>query len=1591
MNQSDSKQIIIQHAFLYGRRKRSMKKMRKVIAVFMAIILIVGIVPIDWIGGITADAAETSELSGSALVTENKYGYPGSEVELNVNIQNNPGIAGATLNLQYDSKLTLISAENGEAWGKLAFTLPAKLGNPSTFLWDSERGMTLEDGTVLKLKFSISDQAVEGDQLSVNLSYVPGDLYDENLETVNLQIANGCITVVDYIPGDVNGDKVVNGKDVTSVRRHIVGGYDQTINTAAADVNEDDRINGKDVTLLRKYIVGDDIQLKPSLKKCDHTMKAVASKQATCTENGNIAYWNCTKCGKYFTDAEGQKETKLENTVIEAVGHTIVTDPAVPATEERTGLTEGSHCSVCGFVIQKQEEIPKLEKTEYSINYHITLNDAYLQGLTIDNENPSSYSSSKGLTLLNLPEPEGYRFEGWYDGSGNSAKKVESIPKGSTGRKDLYAHWSLVEYSILFDSPSYPVAEVTYTVNKGATLPELEWFGYTFVGWTNEKGEIVKRIEPGTAKNIGLRANWTSKRYETRTKAKLDDPLVIEDRDNKEFCFIYEIGTINNVPLNVVENYGYTNGISITKEVEVSNVSSSDEATKIANVVSDATTKSSEWTLSEDWNKVTSVSEEYAKQVGKTTEELESIAKSDTGKYLVSNSSGGSKSYSSTSGGSSYSNTKTTEYNSSDQNNSWSNSNTSNNSQSNSTDLHVDASISGEIQNKVTAGIPVASAEASYKIGTTISGGAATNKTNESSNGHTGTTGGGSVDHTGNDTVSDMGSTSNWESSSSSSSTWNTTKSYENSSTTSVNKTVSHVISEMVSQSYGYGVSQSEGGSRTTANSSGTTSSQSKEYTSTVEYSKSETYRKKETASLVGNKLGFYREVSAGTVHVFAVVGYDVASSSYYTYTYNVLDEKVSPYLDYSKDDSTFSDAQNGLIPFEIPIDVYKYVQSKTLKSDGFEVDIETGKITGYTGDAQNVIVPEYISVHGVGVRIIGFEADVFQNNKNLYALTLPDSVTEIPVNAFKGCEKLHSVYCGGVNKIGDNAFKDCTALRIFTLDNTITDLGNNAFENAGYIYVKAANSKVAEAAFVSGAKEIEVDLSALSDEFKNKTLKITDSTDFVKIKGNADIVYQDVNVVSDAKITKLETMTFAENTEIPLKISSPEVTLDRITVKDATGFAGVFSATDTKLQICGNNNFSSQGKDAVLCKKLSISKADSSAAGYFNVNGTIYTANHIMRDDSAICDPFTTDRMLKITNGEVKHITTQEFDNMLSNFKVIFNANGGTVKEESKNVNYGKAYGDLPLPVREGYEFNGWYTDVKAGNLIDKNTIVTAVSDQVLYARWTPIKYTLTYNANGGTVATAEKKITVEDEFGELPVPTREYYDFLGWYSTADENSGVQITANTKLSTCENMIIYARWKEHPLSGWVRDSEVPQNASVVNKKWTYTLRTEASSGSSSMGGYILYNTIRTGWGGTQGPVYSDPGNGSRNVWSEQYETGRTHHWLYYRYSDSSGSQGSDKQTSTYKNYDEINLTYQLTTAGTMGNNSRGWRYYYNGSSYRTYWYLREYDDVQYGTRWYYQDPVYTYYFYKLENKESTSMPSGNGVSNVQGWVQYRVK
>ena len=81
---------------------------------------------------------------------------------------------------------------------------------------------------------------------------------------------------------------------------------------------------------------------------CDHTWdEGEVTTEPTCTQTG-VKTYTCSKCGS----------TKTEE--IEANGHTAVTDAAVAATCTETGLTEGSHCSVCNAVLVAQETIPAL-------------------------------------------------------------------------------------------------------------------------------------------------------------------------------------------------------------------------------------------------------------------------------------------------------------------------------------------------------------------------------------------------------------------------------------------------------------------------------------------------------------------------------------------------------------------------------------------------------------------------------------------------------------------------------------------------------------------------------------------------------------------------------------------------------------------------------------------------------------------------------------------------------------------------------------------------------------------------------------------------------------------------------------------------------------------------------------------------------------------------------------------------------------------------------------------------------------------------------------------------------------------------------
>ena len=141
--------------------------------------------------------------------------------------------------------------------------------------------------------------------------------------------------------------------------------------------------------------------------------------------------------------------------------------------------------------------------------------------------------------------------------------------------------------------------------------------------------------------------------------------------------------------------------------------------------------------------------------------------------------------------------------------------------------------------------------------------------------------------------------------------------------------------------------------------------------------------------------------------------------------------------------------------------------------------------------------------------------------------------------------------------------------------------------------------------------------------------------------------------------------------------------------------------------------------------------------------------------------------------------------------YTVTLNANGGTVSAGSIDVTYDSSYATLPTPTRTGYTFAGWFTAASGGTQVTNSTKVQIVENQTLYAQWTINSYTLTFNANGGTVSTASKNVVYNTAYGTLPTPTRTGYTFAGWFTAA--SGGTQVSANSVMGAA-NTTVYARW-----------------------------------------------------------------------------------------------------------------------------------------------------------------------------------------------------
>ena len=287
----------------------------------------------------------------------------------------------------------------------------------------------------------------------------------------------------------------------------------------------------------------------------------------------------------------------------------------------------------------------------------------------------------------------------------------------------------------------------------------------------------------------------------------------------------------------------------------------------------------------------------------------------------------------------------------------------------------------------------------------------------------------------------------------------------------------------------------------------------------------------------------------------------------------------------------------------------------------------------------------------------------------------------------------------------------------------------------------------------------------------------------------------------------------------------------------------------------------------------------------------------------------------------DIKYINNNLYDTQARAIMTLYTSDGKVVETSITDV-------DLPKTPTGKY---------------DTATLQTMYDDKI-----SKISVVLVRVENGKTGGAISKMVSTSN----IQFPNADTY-LTSWSSWSETHPGDQ----------------AGFDSNGIKGIKRHSQSKPQYRYRNKEYT-------TSSASSLSGWAKYDTKRTSWGGTKGPVYSNPQNDSRNVWSERYVTSSNYKTIYhyFRYAKSwSGGYGSTR-ASDYPNYYEYTFDYELPRytgnygykwhwGSGSGDWNTVWRCDYIGKPYTTQQWVSD----NYGTRWYYQEPIYTYYYWKWGN------------------------
>jgi len=269
--------------------------------------------------------------------------------------------------------------------------------------------------------------------------------------------------------------------------------------------------------------------------------------------------------------------------------------------------------------------------------------------------------------------------------------------------------------------------------------------------------------------------------------------------------------------------------------------------------------------------------------------------------------------------------------------------------------------------------------------------------------------------------------------------------------------------------------------------------------------------------------------------------------------------------------------------------------------------------------------------------------------------------------------------------------------------------------------------------------------------------------------------------------------------------------------------------------------------------------------------------------------------------------------------YTLTFNGNGGAPDPTNKQVSYGSQYGALATAERAGYDLVGWGTSPTGGTPVTADDDMLTLRAHTLFAQWEAKKYTVTFHSNGGGAPSeANKEVTFDGVYGELPTVARLGYEFAGWFVVSAPAGGDKpVSATSKVTNPTDHTLYAKWNLATYGVMFNGNGGPapyQTGKYVNFAQPYGELPEPKDGD-----YPGFTFI--GW-------YTTPAGGTRVTEDTIVETGELHtlyaHWSPNDYLVTFVSENGSAPSPAHKIVKFGNAYGALATSTRTGYDLAGW-------------------------------------------------------------------